>query len=146
MEYVNILEEKAKLQMQPFLNWCNKKIPLVTLKMATDCDGNIDDRFEKSKRFSSETTLNTVHKLRSFLIDFAKTSANLTGTAFPIILNWSVWEPKNSKSLGNDWINAASRGVIDLDCSGSGCICLNPSLHICAGIVVLGNVLSNTTI
>ena len=56
----------AAIQMQSFLNWCDKKIPLVTLKMATDCDGAIDDKSEKSQRFSSETTLNTVHKLRSF--------------------------------------------------------------------------------
>ena len=37
-------EFEAAIQMQSFLNWCNKKIPLVTLKMATDCDGYIDDK------------------------------------------------------------------------------------------------------
>ena len=56
----------AAIQMQSFLNWCEKKIPLVTLKMATDCDGAIDDKSLDSQRFSSETTLNTVHKLRSY--------------------------------------------------------------------------------
>ncbi len=56
----------AAIQMQSFLNWCDKKIPLVTLKMATDCDGAIDDASIDSQRFSSETTLNTVHKLRCY--------------------------------------------------------------------------------
>jgi diaminohydroxyphosphoribosylaminopyrimidine deaminase/5-amino-6-(5-phosphoribosylamino)uracil reductase len=59
-------EFEADIQMQSFLNWCDKKIPLVTLKMATDCDGAIDDASIDSQRFSSETTLNTVHKLRSY--------------------------------------------------------------------------------
>ena len=59
-------ENDAAIQMQSFLNWCHKKIPLVTLKMATDCDGYIDDRSKDSQRFSSETTLNAVHKLRSY--------------------------------------------------------------------------------
>ncbi|RAH14596.1 MAG: bifunctional diaminohydroxyphosphoribosylaminopyrimidine deaminase/5-amino-6-(5-phosphoribosylamino)uracil reductase RibD [Methanobacteriota archaeon] len=63
---IGLLEEKSKIQMESFLNWCEKKTPLVTLKMATDCDGNIDDISKSSKRFSSETTLNLVHKLRSF--------------------------------------------------------------------------------
>ena len=60
-----ILEKRAEIQMQSFLNWCNNKVPLVTLKMATDCDGYIDDASKTSRRFSSETTLNVVHKLRS---------------------------------------------------------------------------------
>ncbi len=59
-------ETYASIQMQSFLNWCNKKIPLVTLKMATDCDGAIDDKSLDSQRFSSETTLNAVHKLRFY--------------------------------------------------------------------------------
>ena len=59
-------ESEAAIQMQSFLNWCNKKIPLVTLKMATDCDGYIDDKSKESQRFSSEATLDAVHKLRSY--------------------------------------------------------------------------------
>ncbi len=63
---IGLLEDKSKLQMESFLNWCENKIPIVTLKMATDCDGHIDDKSKSSERFSSETTLNLVHKLRSF--------------------------------------------------------------------------------
>ncbi|MBJ24238.1 MAG: riboflavin biosynthesis protein RibD [Euryarchaeota archaeon] len=63
---IGLLEDKSKLQMESFLNWCENKIPIVTLKMATDCDGYIDDKSKSSERFSSETTLNLVHKLRSF--------------------------------------------------------------------------------
>jgi diaminohydroxyphosphoribosylaminopyrimidine deaminase/5-amino-6-(5-phosphoribosylamino)uracil reductase len=63
---MGVLEKKAEIQMQSFFNWCEKKIPLVTLKMATDCDGYIDDLSKISQRFSSESTLNAVHKLRSY--------------------------------------------------------------------------------
>ena len=63
---MGLLRDKSKLQMESFLNWCENKIPIVTLKMATDCDGYIDDKSKSSERFSSETTLNLVHKLRSF--------------------------------------------------------------------------------
>ncbi len=63
---VGLLEKKSRIQMESFLNWCENKIPLVTLKMATDCDGYVDDRSKSSERFSSETTLNIVHKLRSY--------------------------------------------------------------------------------
>nr|MBC8518291.1 bifunctional diaminohydroxyphosphoribosylaminopyrimidine deaminase/5-amino-6-(5-phosphoribosylamino)uracil reductase RibD [Euryarchaeota archaeon] len=59
-----LLREKASVQMQPFLYWCEKRIPLVTLKIAVDSNGAVDDRAEDSFRFTSEESLNAVHRLR----------------------------------------------------------------------------------
>jgi len=60
-----LLEDQARRQMQSFLHWCEHRRPLVTLKMATDADGAVDDRSQHSRRFSSEKSLDAVHSLRS---------------------------------------------------------------------------------
>jgi len=59
-----LLEDKAAQQMQSFLHWCEQGKPLVTLKIATDANGAVDDRAGKSERFTSEESLDAVHRLR----------------------------------------------------------------------------------
>lgn len=59
-----LLEDKAAQQMQSFLHWCEQRKPLVTLKIATDANGAVDDRAGKSERFTSEESLDAVHRLR----------------------------------------------------------------------------------
>ena len=59
-----LLQEKSGIQMQSFLNWCDSRIPLVTLKVAIDKNGAVDDRAEDSFRFTSQESLDAVHRLR----------------------------------------------------------------------------------
>ena len=59
-----LLEDEAAVQMQSFLNWCEKRRPLVTLKIATDCNRAIDDLTLDSQRFTSSDSLDAVHRLR----------------------------------------------------------------------------------
>tara|TARA_B100000287_G_scaffold134893_1_gene126894 strand:- start:1479 stop:2654 length:1176 start_codon:yes stop_codon:yes gene_type:complete len=115
---VGLLEENAGIQMQSFLNWCNNSMPLVTLKMATDCDGYIDDKSKTSQRFSSETTLDTVHKLRSFsdailvgvntvirddpLLNVRRINKEHLKNPLRIILDSNLRIPLDSKLLNDD--------------------------------------------
>ncbi|MDP6906738.1 MAG: bifunctional diaminohydroxyphosphoribosylaminopyrimidine deaminase/5-amino-6-(5-phosphoribosylamino)uracil reductase RibD [Candidatus Thalassarchaeaceae archaeon] len=57
-----LLGTKARLQMQSFMNWCEHRRPLVTLKAAMDVNGVIDGNF--SGRFTSEISLDAAHRLR----------------------------------------------------------------------------------
>jgi len=59
-----LLGDEAAVQMQSFLNWCEKRRPLVTLKIATDRNRAIDDFTLDSKRFTSSDSLDAVHRLR----------------------------------------------------------------------------------
>ncbi len=59
-----LLEDEAAIQMQSFLNWCDSRRPLVTLKIATDKNGAVDDLSVDSNRFTSEDSLDAVHRLR----------------------------------------------------------------------------------
>ena len=59
-----LLKEKAAHQMQSFLNWCKNRVPLVTLKLAIDKNGSVGSKSGDSKRFTSEKSLQMVHKLR----------------------------------------------------------------------------------
>ncbi len=59
-----LLQDEAAFQMQPFLHWCENMRPLVTLKVAMDRDGNVDDLASESHRFTSEASLDAVHHLR----------------------------------------------------------------------------------
>ncbi len=59
-----LLQDKSRIQMQSFLNWCDSRIPLVTLKVAIDKNGAVDDRAEDSFRFTSQESLDAVHRLR----------------------------------------------------------------------------------
>tara|TARA_B100001093_G_scaffold508715_1_gene571431 strand:- start:1846 stop:2868 length:1023 start_codon:yes stop_codon:yes gene_type:complete len=60
-----LLESNASEQMQPFLHWCEHRKPLVTVKLAVDRNGSVDDRSEHPQRFTSEPCLDKVHLLRS---------------------------------------------------------------------------------
>ena len=57
-------ESGAAVQMRPFLHWCEHRRPLVTVKMAVDVNGSVDDRSQEAQRFTSETCLDHVHALR----------------------------------------------------------------------------------
>jgi len=59
-----LLKEKAALQMREFLHWCEHRRPFVTVKVATDTNGSVDDISEESKRFTSQECLIKVHELR----------------------------------------------------------------------------------
>tara|TARA_B100000459_G_scaffold144867_1_gene108348 strand:- start:362 stop:1396 length:1035 start_codon:yes stop_codon:yes gene_type:complete len=59
-----LFEDEAALQMHPFLHWCQHRRPLVTVKMAVDVNGSVDDRSQNAQRFTSEACLNQVHALR----------------------------------------------------------------------------------
>jgi len=59
-----LLESEAALQMQPFLHWCRHRRPMVTVKIAVDSNGSVDDRSQEAQRFTSEICLDHVHALR----------------------------------------------------------------------------------
>ena len=59
-----LLEDEASIQMNPFLHWCQHRRPLVTVKMAVDANGSVDDRSQNPQRFTSEVCLDHVHALR----------------------------------------------------------------------------------
>jgi diaminohydroxyphosphoribosylaminopyrimidine deaminase/5-amino-6-(5-phosphoribosylamino)uracil reductase len=59
-----LLETQAASQMNPFLNWCENRRPLVCVKLAIDANGSVDDRSEQAGRFTSEGCLDKVHQLR----------------------------------------------------------------------------------
>ena len=59
-----LLEQQAAEQMKPFLHWCEHRRPIVTVKLAVDANGSVDDRAEAPQRFTSEACLDEVHRLR----------------------------------------------------------------------------------
>ena len=59
-----LLQDEAAFQMRSFLHWCENLRPLVSLKIAMDSDGNVDDLAADSKRFTSNDSLDAVHHLR----------------------------------------------------------------------------------
>ena len=59
-----LLKDAASLQMQSFLNWCENRIPLVTMKLALDKNGSVGSNTGESKRFTSDESLEMVHRLR----------------------------------------------------------------------------------
>ena len=59
-----LLQSEASEQMRPFLHWCTHRRPLVTVKLAVDINGSVDDRSDSPKRFTSSACLDAVHALR----------------------------------------------------------------------------------
>jgi len=59
-----LLEAEAAHQMREFLHWCKHRTPIVTLKLAVDKHGSVDDRSQSAGRFTSEGCLDAVHQLR----------------------------------------------------------------------------------
>ena len=60
-----LCKQEAHEQMLPFMHWCEHRRPLVTVKLAQNLEGSVDDRSETSKRFTSEECLRHVHELRA---------------------------------------------------------------------------------
>lgn len=54
----------AQMHMAEFLHWCTTRRPLVTVKLAVDRFGSVDDRSISSSRFTSTESLDLVHVLR----------------------------------------------------------------------------------
>ena len=50
--------------MREFLHWCEHRRPIVTVKLAVDKHGSVDDRSQSAGRFTSEGCLDSVHQLR----------------------------------------------------------------------------------
>ena len=50
--------------MRPFLHWCEHRKPIVTVKLAVDAKGSVDDRSLEAGRFTSPGCLEKVHELR----------------------------------------------------------------------------------
>ena len=59
-----LLEDEAAEQMREFLHWCENRRPYVTVKVAIDANGSVDDLSKDAGRFTSEECLKQVHKLR----------------------------------------------------------------------------------
>ena len=59
-----LLEDEAGLQMRSFMHWCAHRRPMVTVKMAVDAQGSVDDRSQQAQRFTSDVCLDRVHQLR----------------------------------------------------------------------------------
>jgi len=60
-----LCKQDAHEQMLPFMHWCEHRRPLVTVKLAQNLEGSVDDRSGMSKRFTSEECLRHVHELRA---------------------------------------------------------------------------------
>lgn len=61
---VGLMEEEAHEQMRAFMHWCAHRRPLVTVKLALDAHGSVDDRASEPQRFTSRGCLEKVHELR----------------------------------------------------------------------------------
>lgn len=59
-----LLEKEAAEQMREFLHWCQNRRPYVTVKIATDSTGSVDDLSLEAQRFTSDECLERVHQLR----------------------------------------------------------------------------------
>ncbi len=59
-----LLEAEAGVQMRAFMHWCAHRRPMVTVKLAIDRNGSVDDRSGAAQRFTSEACLDEVHRLR----------------------------------------------------------------------------------
>lgn len=59
-----LLKEEAAEQMREFLHWCENRRPYVTVKVAVDANGSVDDLSKDAGRFTSEECLKHVHELR----------------------------------------------------------------------------------
>lgn len=61
---VGLMETEAHEQMRAFMHWCQHRRPLVTVKLALDANGSVDDRSAAPQRFTSRGCLEKVHELR----------------------------------------------------------------------------------
>ncbi len=61
---LGLMADEAAEQMRPFLHWCKHRKPIVTVKLAVDANGSVDDRSVDAGRFTSPGCLEKVHELR----------------------------------------------------------------------------------
>ncbi len=61
---IGLMHEQAAEQMHAFMHWCKYRRPLITVKLAIDSTGSVDDRSGGSARFTSQGCLEKVHELR----------------------------------------------------------------------------------
>ncbi len=61
---IGLMREEARQQMLGFMHWCEHRRPLVTVKLALDRQGSVDDRSLGAQRFTSAGCLEKVHELR----------------------------------------------------------------------------------
>ncbi|MDP6199232.1 MAG: bifunctional diaminohydroxyphosphoribosylaminopyrimidine deaminase/5-amino-6-(5-phosphoribosylamino)uracil reductase RibD [Candidatus Poseidonia sp.] len=59
-----LMSAEAHEQMQAFMHWCKHRRPLITVKLAVDRNGSVDDRDGDAQRFTSPGCLEKVHELR----------------------------------------------------------------------------------
>ena len=59
-----LLQQEAAEQMREFLHWCENRRPYVTVKIAIDAKGSVDDLSQTAGRFTSKECLKKVHELR----------------------------------------------------------------------------------
>ena len=59
-----LMRQEAREQMHAFMHWCEHRRPLVTVKLAVDANGSVDDRSLEAGRFTSHGCLEKVHELR----------------------------------------------------------------------------------
>ena len=59
-----LMKAEAYEQMRAFIHWCEHRRPLVTVKLALDANGSVDDRAATPQRFTSRGCLEKVHELR----------------------------------------------------------------------------------
>lgn len=62
---LGLLRDLAGAQMRAFLHWCAHRRPWVTVKLALDVNGSVDDRAMEAARFTSDGCLDEVHRLRN---------------------------------------------------------------------------------
>ena len=61
---MGLMADEAAELMRPFLHWCEHRKPIVTVKLAVDAKGSVDDRSLDAGRFTSPGCLEKVHELR----------------------------------------------------------------------------------
>jgi len=61
---MGLMHTEAGIQMRAFLHWCEHRRPMVTVKLAVDAQGSVDDRSKHAQRFTSMGCLEKVHELR----------------------------------------------------------------------------------
>ena len=81
---VGLMESDAHEQMRAFMHWCEHRRPLITVKLALDANGSVDDRSEAAQRFTSRGCL--------------ERSTNCEETATPC---WSAWKPSIATTLNS---------------------------------------------
>jgi len=59
-----LMRTEAREQMHAFMHWCEHRRPLITVKIAVDANGSVDDRSLDAGRFTSQGCLEKVHELR----------------------------------------------------------------------------------